>query len=163
MRVVAVLVDHELPEAALRTSRAEVREVEGEYRKPIALGDRHDRRVGVAEVEIGIGGVERDRAAQQARRNAHDGVLPRRNGLKKQACSMAADNSPPQRAAPYPRGPSASLDQLVQVTADYRRAGGAREAVLPDFLTAAHAAVTRRRPDVPRWTWARARVCLPPS
>lgn len=28
--------------------------------------------------------------------------------------------------------------------ADYRRAGGAREAVLPDFLIGAHAAVTRR-------------------
>jgi predicted nucleic acid-binding protein len=29
--------------------------------------------------------------------------------------------------------------------ADYRRAGGTREAVLPDFLIGAHAAVTKRR------------------
>ena len=28
--------------------------------------------------------------------------------------------------------------------ADYRRAGGSREAILPDFLIAAHAAVTKR-------------------
>lgn len=40
--------------------------------------------------------------------------------------------------------PPAAAFLVGQAHADYRRAGGTREAVLPDFLIGAHAAVTRR-------------------
>jgi predicted nucleic acid-binding protein len=40
--------------------------------------------------------------------------------------------------------PSASAFLAGHVHADYRRSGGTREAILPDFLNGAHAAVTGR-------------------
>lgn len=40
--------------------------------------------------------------------------------------------------------PAAAAFLAGHAHADYRRAGGTREAVLPDFLIGAHAAVTRR-------------------
>ena len=48
MNLVAVLVDHELPEAVLGACGTKVSEVEGEDREAIALSDRHHRRVGAA-------------------------------------------------------------------------------------------------------------------
>ena len=78
MSVVAVLVDHELPETAVWVRSAEVHEVEGEHREVLTLGDRHDRRVGVAEVKIRKRGIELHRTAQKPRRKIHNRMLARR-------------------------------------------------------------------------------------
>ena len=50
--LVAVFVDDELPETMVWSRRAEMLEVEREHRQPVALRDRHDRRVDVTEIEI---------------------------------------------------------------------------------------------------------------
>jgi hypothetical protein len=77
MRVVAVLVDHELPEAFVGVGGAEVREVERQHSEVLVLGDSHDRRVGVAEVKIRKRGIDLHRTPPKPRRKIHDRMLAR--------------------------------------------------------------------------------------
>jgi hypothetical protein len=87
---VAVFVDDELPIAVHGTGSAEVREVEGQDRQGIALGDRHDRGVGVSEVEIRVGLIDFNCAPQQCGRDLRDGVLAGGQGPEEQASRAAA-------------------------------------------------------------------------
>ncbi len=78
MRVIAVLVDHELPETAVWVRSPKVREVEGEHGEALMLCDSHNRRVGVAKVKIRKHGIDLHCTAQKPRRNTHDRMLARR-------------------------------------------------------------------------------------
>jgi hypothetical protein len=91
MCVVAVLVDHELPETAVWVRSAEVCEVEGEHGEVLMRGDRHDRRVCVAEVKIRKRGVELHRTPPKPRRKIYDRMLARSYGLEEQTCGMAPE------------------------------------------------------------------------
>jgi hypothetical protein len=83
MRVVAVLVDHELPEAAVWVRCAEVREVEGEHGEVLMLGDRHDRRVSVAKVKIRKRGIEPHGTAPKPWRKIHERIRLRSAGAER--------------------------------------------------------------------------------
>jgi hypothetical protein len=72
---VARFVHDQAPEAALRSGRAEVLEVEREDRQLVAFRDRHDGRVGQAEVEVGEAGVYLGRASQEPGGEEGDLVL----------------------------------------------------------------------------------------
>jgi hypothetical protein len=89
VQLVAVFVDHELPEAVAGRRCPKVLEVEGQHGQSLAFGERHDRRVGVSETEISELGIESDGSPQERRRAEGDCVLaggerrekqPRRRG-----------------------------------------------------------------------------------
>jgi hypothetical protein len=88
---VAVLVDDELPEPVWGRRCPEMLEVECEDRQPVAAGDRHDRRVGITESEIGERRINLDSPPQKHRRQIDNHMLAAGHGFQKQAGSMSAD------------------------------------------------------------------------
>ena len=55
--------------------RSEMCEVEGEDRRPLAFGKRHDNAVCVAEIEVGERCLQLDRPARETRRRELHGVV----------------------------------------------------------------------------------------
>ena len=103
MLLVAVFVDHEVPEAAGGRCGPEVLEVESQYWQALAFGERHDGRVGVSETEIGELGIKSDGSLQQRRRTRGDGVLAGSERREKQ---------------PRSRSRHASAQQLIHLNDD---------------------------------------------
>lgn len=89
--LVASLVDDEPPEAARRTGRAEVLEVEGQDRSSHPLRNRHHAAVDETEVELGEARVDLHRAPQEPGGEERHPMLARGQRLEKQARGAGAD------------------------------------------------------------------------
>ena len=96
MPLVAVFVYDELPETMRGPCRPEVLEVEREHRQPVALGDRHDGRVGVAEPEIRERRINFDRPPQSAGDRLTTRCSPSATASQKREGGVSADRGAQQ-------------------------------------------------------------------